>query len=140
MALFSAVCVDLSAGVLIVCHSFEEADLWSKVSTNVLHLSRLRLFFDWLISSLICDRAGEVGSRDLTSSRALTMSTMSAGRASVWSSLCLPEGMCCDAAVKMAARSIFSTCWQSVGSGSVLSVSSMSLLYLSQFASSPFFT
>ena len=91
MASFSAVCVDLPSSVLIVRHSFEEADLWSRVSTNVLHLSRLCLFFAWLISSFICDRTGEVGSRDLRSSRALIMSTMSAGKASVWSSLCLPE-------------------------------------------------
>ena len=75
MASFSAVCVDLLSSVLIVRHSFKEADLWSKVSTNVLHLSRLCLFFAWLISSFICDRAGEVGSRDLRSSRALIMST-----------------------------------------------------------------
>ena len=78
--------------------------------------------------------AGEVGSRDLRSSRALIMSTMSAGRASVWLILCLPEGMCCDAAFKMVTRSIFSPCWQSVGSGSVHIVSLMSLLYLSQVA------
>ena len=64
MASFSGACVDLPSSVLIVRHSFEEVDLWSKVSTNVLHLSRLCLFFAWLISSFICDRAGEVGSRD----------------------------------------------------------------------------
>ena len=103
MASFSTVCFDLPSSALIIRHSLQEADLWSKVSTNVHHLPCLCLFFAWLISSFICDRAGEVS----RSSCVLIMSTMSAGRASVWSILCLPEGMCCDPAFKMAACSIF---------------------------------
>ena len=61
MASFSAVCFDLPSSALIVRHSLEEENLWSKVSISVLHLSCLCLFFAWLISSFICDRAGEVG-------------------------------------------------------------------------------
>ena len=92
MASFSAVCFNLPSSALIVRYSLEEVDLWSKVSTNVLHLSRLCLFFAWLISSFIYGRVGEVGSRDLRSSRALIISKMSAGKAPVWSSLCFQRG------------------------------------------------
>ena len=47
---------------------------------------------------------------------------------------CRPEGMWCDAALRIMARKIFSPFWQSVGSGLLLSLSSISLLYRSQFA------
>ena len=47
---------------------------------------------------------------------------------------CGPEGMWCDAALRIMARKIFSPFWQSVGSRLLLSLSSISLLYRSQFA------
>ena len=47
---------------------------------------------------------------------------------------CRPEGMWCDAALRMMARKIFSPFWQLVGSRLLLSLSSVSLLYRSQFA------
>ena len=49
-------------------------------------------------------------------------------------SRCRPEGMWCDAALRMMARKIFSPFWQLVGSRLLLSLSSISLLYRSQFA------
>ena len=47
---------------------------------------------------------------------------------------CRPEGMWCDAAVRITACKIFSLFWQSVGGRLLLSLSSISLLYRSQFA------
>ena len=47
---------------------------------------------------------------------------------------CRPEGMWCDAALRIMACKIFSPFWQSVGSHLLLSLSSISLLYRSQFA------
>ena len=93
MASFSAVGCDFPSILLIVRHSLEESVLWSKVSTNCLHFCCLWLLVAWLISSFICRRAGEVGSRVLRLSRALIMSVIAAGRGSVWLSLCLPDGM-----------------------------------------------
>ena len=45
-----------------------------------------------------------------------------------------PEGMWCDAALRIMARKIFSPFWQLVRSRLLLSLSSISLLYRSQFA------
>ena len=47
---------------------------------------------------------------------------------------CRPEGMWCNAALRIMARKIFSPFWQLVGSRLLLSLSSISLLYRSQFA------
>ena len=47
---------------------------------------------------------------------------------------CRPEGMWSDAALRIMARKIFSSFWQSVGGRFLLSLSSISLLYRSHFA------
>ena len=60
-----------------------------------------------VISSFISGRAGEVGSLDLRSSRALIFSNISVGTGSVLIR-CHPEGMWCDAALRIMARKIFS--------------------------------
>ena len=60
-----------------------------------------------MISSFISGRAGEVGSLDLRSSRALIFSNISVGTGSVLIR-CRPEGMWCDAALRIMARKIFS--------------------------------
>ena len=86
-----------------------------------------------VISSFISGRAGEFGSLDLRSCRALIFSNISVGTGSVLIR-CRPEGMWCDAALRIMARNIFSPSWQSVGSRLLLSLSSISLLYRSQFA------
>ena len=75
-------------------------------------------------------QAGEVGSLDLRSSRALIFSNISVGTGSVLIR-CRPEGMWCDAALRIMARKIFSPFWQSVGSRLLLSLSLISLLYRS---------
>ena len=86
-----------------------------------------------VISSFISCRAGEVESLDLRSSRALIFSNISVGTGSVLRR-CRPEGMLCDAALRMMARKIFSPSWQLVRSRLLLSLSSISLLYRSHFA------
>ena len=55
----------------------------------------------------ICCRAGEVGSLDLRSYRALIFSNISAGTGSVLKR-CRPEGICRDAALRMMVHKIFS--------------------------------
>ena len=60
-----------------------------------------------------------------------SFSNISLGTGSV---LCRPEVMWCDAALRMMARKIFSPFWQLVGSRVLLNLSSISLLYRSQFA------
>ena len=47
---------------------------------------------------------------------------------------CCPEGIYCDAAFRTMVRKIFSRFWQFVGSRLLLSLSSISLRYRSQFA------
>ena len=74
-----------------------------------------------------------MGSLDLRSSRALILSNISAGTASVLIR-CRPDGICRDAAFRMMVRKIFSPFWQFVGSRLLLSLSSISLRYRSQFA------
>ena len=96
-----------------------------------LHFCLLCSFVVLLISSFISGRAGKVGSLDLRSSRALIFSNISVGTDSVLIQ-CRPEGMWCDAALRMMARKIFSAFWQAVGSRLFLSVSSISLLYRSK--------
>ena len=86
-----------------------------------------------MISSFTSGREGEVESLDLRSSRALIFSNIFVGTSSVLIR-CRPEGMWCDAALRIMARKIFSPFWQSVGSRLLLSLSSISLLYRSQFA------
>ena len=98
-----------------------------------LHVFLRCSFVVLVISSFICCRVGEVGSLDLRSSRALIFSNISAGTGSVliW---CRPGGICRDAAFIMMVRKIFSPFWQFDGSRLLLSSSSISLLYRSQFA------
>ena len=64
---------------------------------------------------------------------ALIFSNISVGTGYVliW---CRPKGMWCDAALRIMACKIFSPFWKSVGSRLLLSLSSISLLYQSQFA------
>ena len=133
MASFSAFGGDLPSIAFIVLHSLEGSVLWSSVSTNCLHVFLRCSFVVLVISSFICCRAGEVGSLDLRSSRALIYSNISAGTGSVLIR-CRPEGICRDAAFRMMVRKIFSPFWQYDGSRLLLSLSSISLLYRSQFA------
>ena len=98
-----------------------------------LHFCLLCSFVVLVISSFISGRAGEVGSLDLRSFRALIFSNISVGTGSVLIR-CRPEVMWCDAALRIMACKIFSPFWQSVGSRLLLSLSSISLLYQSQFA------
>ena len=107
MASFSAFGGDLSSIAFIVLHSLEGSVLWSSVSTNCLHVFLRCSFVVLVISSFICCRAGEVGSLDLRSSRALIFSNISAGTGSVLIR-CRPEGICRDAAFRMMVRKIFS--------------------------------
>ena len=64
-------------------------------------------FVIFVISSFISGSAGEVESLNLRSSHALILSNISVGTGSVliW---CCPEGMWCDAALRIMARQIFS--------------------------------
>ena len=133
MASFSAFGGDLPSIAFIVLHSLEGSVLWSSVSTNCLHVFLRCSFVVLVISSFICCRAGEVGSLDLRSSRALIFSNISAGTGSVLIR-CRPEGICRDAAFRMMVRKIFSPFWQFDGSRLLLSLSSISLLYRSQYA------
>ena len=105
IASFSALGVDLPSIALIVIHSF----VGSNVSTNCLHFCLLCSFVVLVISPFISGRAGEVGSLDLRSSRALIFSNISV------LIRCRPEGMSCAAALRIMARTIFYFFWQSVG-------------------------
>ena len=64
-----------------------------------------------VISSFISGRAGEVGSLDLRSYRALIFSNIYIGTGSVLIR-CRPEGMWCDVALRIMARMILSPFWQ----------------------------
>ena len=86
-----------------------------------------------VISSIISCRAGEIESPDLRSSHALIFSNISVATGSMLCK-CRLEDMCCDAALRMMARKIFSPLWQLVGSRLLLSLSSISLLYRYQFS------
>ena len=86
-----------------------------------------------MISSFICCRAGEVGSLDLRSSRALILSNISAETGSVLVRR-RPEGICRDAAFRIMVRKIFYPFWQFDGSRLLLSLSSISLIYQPQFS------
>ena len=97
-----------------------------------LHFCLLCSFVVLVISSFISGRAGEVGSLDLRSSRALIFSNISVGSGSVLIR-CGPESMWCDAALRIMAGKIFSPFWQSVGGRLLFRLSSISLLYRSQF-------
>ena len=125
MASFSAIGSDFPFIDLVVLHSLVWSDLWSSVSTNCHHDLCPCSFVVLVLSLFICCSAGEVGSLDLKSSSALIFSNISAGTVSVLRR-CRPEGIWCDAALI-----IF---WQLVGSRLLLSLSSISLLYLSQLA------
>ena len=95
IASFSALDVNLLSNVL-----------WSNVSTNFLHFCIICSFVILVISSFISCRAGNVESLDLRSSRAFIFSNISVRTGSV-SSRCHPQGMWCDAALRMMARKIF---------------------------------
>ena len=117
---------------LIVLHSFVGSVLWSNVSTNCLHFCLLCSFVILVIPSFISCRVDEVESLDLRSSRALIFSNFYVGTGSVLSR-CRPERMWCDATLTIMARNIFSLFWQLVGIRIFLRLSSISLLYQSQF-------
>ena len=133
MASFSSFGGDLSSIAFIVLHSLEGFVLWSSVSTNCLHVFLRCSFVVLVISSFIFCRAGEVGSLDLRSSRALILYNISAGTGSVLIR-CRPEGIWRDAAFRIMVRKIFSHFWQFDGSRLLLSLSSISIRYRSQFA------
>ena len=69
----------------------------------------------------------------LSSSLSFVNSRISAGTGSVLI-LCLPVGMWCDAALRIIARKVFSSFWQSEGNGLLLSLSSISCVKLAQLA------
>ena len=98
MASFSAFGSDLPSIAFIVLHSLEGSVLWSSVSTNCLHVFLRCSFVVLVISTFICCRAGEVGSLELRSSRALIFSNISAGTGSVLIR-CRPEGCVSLAAI-----------------------------------------
>ena len=133
MASVSAFGGDFLSIALIVIHSLEGSVLWSSVSTNCLHVFLRCSVVVLVILAFICCRAGEVGSLDLRSSRALILSNIPTGTGSVLIR-CRPEGICRDAAFRMMVRKIFSPFWQFVGSRLLLSLSSISLQYRSQVA------
>ena len=133
MASFSAFGGDFPSISLIVIHSLEGYVLWSSVSTNCLHVFLRCSFVVMAISSVIYCKAGEVGYLDLKSSRVLILSNISAGTGSVLIR-CRPAGICRDAVFRMMVRKIFSPFWQFVGSRLLLSLSSISSRYRSQFA------
>ena len=133
MASFSALTGDFPSIALIVLHSLEGSVLWSSVSMNCLHVSLRCAFVVLVITSFICCRAGEVGSLDLRSSRALILSSIPAGTGSVLIR-CRPEGICRDAAFRMMVRNIFSPFWQFVGVFFCSVYPLFSLRYRSQFA------
>ena len=132
IASFSAFGGDLPSIALIALNILEGYVLWSSVSTNCLHVFLRCSFVVLVISSFICCRAGELGSLDLRSSRALILSNNSAGTGSVLI-LYRPDGICFDAVFRIMVRKIFSF-WQFVGSRLLLSLSSIPLRYRSQFA------
>ena len=70
---------------------------------------------------------------DLRPSRALNLSNISVGTGSVLIR-CRPEGIGCDAAFNIMIHKIFSPFWQFVESRLLLSLSSISLRYRSQFS------
>ena len=79
----------------------------ANVSTNCVHFCLLCSFVVLVISSFISGRADEVGSLDLRSCRALIFSNISVGTGSVLIR-CRPEGMWCDAALRIIVRKNFS--------------------------------
>ena len=80
---------------------------------NIGHFCLLCSFVVLVISLFICCRAGEVESLDLGSSPALILYNIY-GRTSSVLSRYRPEGMWCDAALRMMACKIFSPFWQLV--------------------------
>ena len=134
MASFSALCGDFSSIALIVPHSLEWSDLWSSVPTNYIHDCIRCSFVVLVIWLFTCCRAGDVGSLDMRSSRALIVSNMYAGTGSVlrW---CCPEGIWCETTFRIMVRMIFSLFfWQLVGSRLLLNLSFISLRYWSKFS------
>ena len=130
IASFSAVRFALPSVSLIVLHSLVISVLWSMFSTKSLRLCTHMRFWMSLFS---LGSSGEVQSLLRRSSRLVITSSISAGTGSSWS-LCRPVGMWCDAALSRIVRRIFSSLWQSVGSGRLLRAVSTSSLYLSQLA------
>ena len=122
---FSAFGGDFPSIAFIVLHSLEGSVLWCSVSM----CSCVVL----VISSFICCRAGDVGSLDLRLSHTLILSNIFTGTDSVLIR-CRPEGICPDAVFRMMVRKIFSPFWQLDGIHLLLSLSSISLRYRSQFA------
>ena len=100
IASFSAFGGDFPSIALIVLNSLEGSVLWSSVFTNCLDVFLRCSFVVLVISWFICCRAGDVGSLDLRSSRALILSNISAGTGSVLIR-CRPEGICRDDAFRI---------------------------------------
>ena len=108
MPSFSALGGGFPSIALIVLHSLEGSVMWSSVSTNCLHVFLRCSFVVLVISSFICCRAGEVGSLDLRSYRALILSNTSAATGSVLIR-CRPESICYYAAFRMMVCKNFSS-------------------------------
>ena len=132
IASFSALGVHLQSIALIVLHSLEVC-LMIQCLHKLSPLCLLCSFVILVISYVISGRLGEVESLDLRSSRALIFSNISVVTGFVLNR-CHPEGMWCDTALRIMACKIFSPFWQLVGSRLLLSLSSISLLYRSQFS------
>ena len=117
-------CLVLSLGHRSTIYCLDSSPQFCRICLVIqrLHFCLLCSFVVLVISSFISGRAGEVGSR------ALNFSNISVATSSVLIR-CSPEGMWCDAALRIMARTIFSS-FLAVR----LSLSSISLLYRSQSA------
>ena len=125
-------CLVLSIGRQFPIYCHDSYTQFCRVRLMIQHLYKLSPLFlcsfvILVISSFISYMAGEV------ESPALIFSNISVGTGSVLRR-CRPEGMWCDAALRIMARNILSPFWQLVGSRVLLILSSISLLYRSQLA------
>ena len=123
IASFSAMGVDLRSIALIVLHSFVGSVLRSNVSTNCLHFC---LYSGDLIVHLLQGGRGRVSGSEVISCYHLFQYLC-------WNRLCI-ESVSSKAALRMTTREIITPFWQLVGSRLLLNLSSISLLYRSQFA------
>ena len=104
-------CLVLSLGRRFTIYCHDSSPQFCRICLVIQRLHKLSpLFFCsfviLVISSFISGRTGKVESLDLKSSRALIFSNISVGTGSVLIQ-CRPEGMWCDAALRIMARKIF---------------------------------
>ena len=105
-------CLVLSLGRRSTIYCLDSSPQFCRICLLIQRLHKLSpplsfcSFVVLVISSFISGRAGEVGSLDLRSSRALIFSNISVETGSLLIQ-CRPEGMWCDAALRIMARKIF---------------------------------